>query len=192
MAKRKTELTAAEQEVYRKAVQKLNKQLYRLEKAYVGKEKHLSNMAYGGIQRDIRARFGVQTRYSKALPETVKEFRARMNEINRFYQKPSSTLSGIKQIYKKRADTISDQYGVKVTAEDLRRLFESGLWEKLQKQFYGSDTTMQAVASVQKNKETVISQLKQGNTIMVSDDFDGNLNRAGADRLLLEYLEGVK
>ena len=95
MARKKTTLSQELQDAYKREVQRVNKQLYRLEKAYAGDPERLMETAYGTLMRDIKAEFGDQKRFGKGMPANIKEMRKRLNMIRRFYEKPSDALKNL-------------------------------------------------------------------------------------------------
>lgn len=183
----KTTLSAEMQKNYIRAVQRVNKQLYRLEKAYVDNPEKLMETAYSSIQRDIKAEFGDQKRFGRGMPANVNEYRKRMNIIQRFYDKPTSTLSGMKRVYEGRAKTLSAKLGVTVTADDLKAFFDSGLWKSLYDHF-GSAKALKYWSTVEKQKERVIQQLNSGQKVTFRGRYAGDINKLGIDSMLRDYL----
>lgn len=177
MAKRKTTLTDEMQELYRKEVQRINKQLYRLEKHYAKTDGNIMATAYKGIMRDIKAFFGDQKRFSKSMPVTVREYQKRMNAIRRFYEKPSSTLTGTKNVFQKRAESLSTKSGSKITSEQLMALFETGLFKQLVKDTFGYVTGVKAIGRIQRQGERILRDLEQGKKITFLGRGAGELNR---------------
>ena len=161
MARRKTTLSDEQQSEYRKAVQRVNKQLYRLEKHYAQTGENLMATAYSGIMRDIKSFFGEQKRFSKSMPKTVREFQKYMNAINRFYSKPSATLSGMANVYGKRAKTWSKRMGANITADQMKNVFESGLYKELSDAF-GSKTALKKLGFIQRQRERIMKQMEEG------------------------------
>ena len=164
MAKRKTTLSDELQAQYKREVARVNKQLYRLEKAYAGNPDKLMETAYGTIQRDIKAEFGEQKRFGKAMPENLKQFRKRMNIISRFYDKPSATLSGMKNVYGKRAATLSKKLGKHFTADDLKNFFDTGIFKALTDRF-GSAKAMKYWKTIEVQRDRVAKHLEEGKKV---------------------------
>lgn len=196
MAKRKTTLSDELQAQYKREVARVNKQLYRLEKAYAGNPDKLMETAYGTIMRDIKAEFGEQKRFGKAMPENLKQFRKRMNIISRFYDKPSATLNGMRRVYSERAATLSKKIGKTFTAEDLKDFFDSGIFSALMDRLnFGSGKAMKYWKTIEVQRERVIKQLEEGKKVTFRGRLAKDLNQAGEaiglDNMLREYL-GVK
>lgn len=177
MAKRKTTLTDEMQATYKREVARVNKQLYRLEKHYEKTGENIMATAYKGMLRDIKALFGDQKRFSKSMPATVREYQKRINAIRRFYEKPSSTISGTRNVFQKRAESISTKSGAKVTPEQLMALFETGLFKQLVKDTFGYVTGVKAIGRIQRQGERILRDLEQGKKITFLGRGAGELNR---------------
>ena len=97
--------------------------------------------------------------FSVARPKSGRALKANINAVRGFLEDVTSTPTGYKAVADKIAGTISKKYGMNISGENLRGFFESGLWQKLDKQ-YGSDTAMKIVSSMQKGKGNVTNTLK--------------------------------
>lgn len=196
MAKRNTKLTEEQQEHYRLEVQRINKQLYRLEKHYEETGENIYATAYVGAMRDIKAFFGDQKRFSKSMPVTVREYQKIINAINRFYAKPSATLTGMQNVYGKRAKTWSRKMGADITADQMRNVFESGLYKELTDAF-GSSTALKKLGFIQRQRERILKQLAEGKKITFLGTNAKELNDVvndpsfKFDPVLRRYYEGV-
>ena len=175
---------------YSRQVERVNRQLRRLRKAAAGGRKVL-NYAYKGIMLDIKEIYGEERlNFSTKIPSTVDEYRSAMNAIKRFYDRPTSTLSGFRQIYKNRAETLTEKYGVKFTADELMKIFESGLWDAIS-EYYGSETTMEMVIEVKTKADEIKKKLSAGEKINWSEDYAGNFeNIKDFNGILERYLKG--
>lgn len=195
MAKRNTKLTAEQQEHYRLEVQRINKQLYRLEKHYAETGENIYATAYVGAMRDIKAFFGDQKRYSKTIPETVREYQKIINSIKRFYSKPSATLSGMANVYGKRAKTWSKKMKANITADDMRDIFESGLYKAFA-DVYGSATVLRAIGMVERQAGRIEELLREGKKVYFIGKGVKDLNDLlgevkDLDAVLRRYYEGA-
>ena len=170
-------LTEAQEADYKRAVARVNKQLYRLEQYYAKTGGNIMATAYKGIMRDIKSFFGDQKRFSKTMPKTVREYQKYMNAIRRFYEKPSSTISGAKNVFQKRAESLSTKAKVKITPEQLMALFETGLFKQLVKDTFGYVTGVKAIARIQRQGERILKDLEQGKKITFLGRGAGELNR---------------
>lgn len=196
MAKKGTALSPEQQADYRRAVSRVNKQLYRLEKHYAATGENIMATAYLGLQRDIKSFFGDQKRFSKSMPATVREYQKRMNAINRFYSKPSATISGMANIYGKRAKTWSKRMGANITADQMKNVFESGLYKELT-DLYGSKTALKKLGMIERQKARIMKQIEAGQKITFLGSGARELNEAlrddnfALDAVLRHYYEGV-
>lgn len=192
----KTTLSPEQQATYRRAVQRVNKQLYRLEKHYAKSGENILATAYSGILRDIKSFFGDQKRFSKKMPDTVREYQKLMNAINRFYSKPSATISGMQNVYSKRAKTWSKQMGANITADQMRNVFESGLYKQLSDAF-GSRTALKKLGFIQRQRDRILKQLEEGKKISFLGTGAKELNEIvndpnfQFDSVLRRYYEGA-
>lgn len=191
MARKKTTLSQELQDAYKREVQRVNKQLYRLEKAYAGDPERLMETAYGTLMRDIKAEFGDQKRFGKGMPANIKEMRKRLNMIRRFYEKPSATLSGMKNVYGKRAATLSKKIGKTFTADDLKNFFDTGIFKALKDRF-GSAKAMKYWKTIEVQKDRIAKQLEEGKKVTFRGRLAKDLNEygeaIGLDDMLREYL----
>lgn len=174
----------------------MNKQLYRLEKHYASTGENIMATAYGSLMRDIKSFFGEQKRFSKSMPKTVREFQKYINAINRFYSKPSATLSGMANVYGKRAKTWSKRMGANITADQMKNVFESGLYKELSDAF-GSKTALKKLGFIQRQRDRILKQLEEGKKISFLGTGAKELNEIvndpnfQFDSVLRRYYEGV-
>ena len=185
------------QKEYRRAVERVNKQLYRLEKASA-KEGYrgILDYAYRNAMRDIQA-MGGGKRFSKSMPQTMREYRKRMNAIRRFEEKPTSKLTGVKNIYEKRAGTFSKKAGTDIGWEGMAKIFESGLWESLVNRFE-SKTAQKMIGRIQKDADKLKEQMARGEALQFNRHsvYGRMLNEAmggqgGLSEMLMRYLDGA-
>ena len=192
----KTALTPSQQAEYRRAVERVNKQLYRLEKHYAKTGENLMATAYSGVQRDIKSFFGEQKRFSKSMPATLRDYQKRMNAINRFYSKPSATITGMQNIYGKRAQSWSKIMGAKITSEQMKNVFESGLYKELT-DLYGSKTALKKLGMIERQKSRIMQQMEAGKKISFLGAGAKELNEAlrseafELNDVLRRYYEGA-
>ena len=66
----------------------------------------------------------------------------------------------MKDILQRRADTLNEQYGTNFKWNDVGTFFESELAEKMDSK-YASETMMQVVASLQKNKSKILKEMEK-------------------------------
>lgn len=139
---------------YKKMVQAANKRLYRIESDYAKRPGYqaMKEYAYAKAQQDIKAIWGPQKRFGKAVPTSYREYQKAYNALEDFMGAKTGTLSGVKGVYERRANTLNDKYGWGFSWQDLAKMFESGMYEKLKAKGYGSETTFKAIALMSREK----------------------------------------
>lgn len=143
--------------------------------------------AYSVAQNDIKKWSGQHAnRFNTKPPEKTEELLAKISDIQKFLVSPTSTKSGIRASYQKRADSINQKYpGVKFTWKDMAQFFESGTWQALDAEF-GSKTAMKIVAQIRKYGKRDATKLKarveeakeQNQKIEGKKLIDRNVNKA--------------
>ena len=110
---------------------------------------NILNYAYKGAISTIE-RWGGSDRWRSANKNlTIKGIKQKMADIEYFLSRPTSTISQIKKIYKKRADSLNKTLNeglepgeprVNFTWEDMAKFFESGGMEKIKGKEFDSKT----------------------------------------------------
>lgn len=138
---------------YRQLAKRADQQLVRLEAT--SREKHFEGVlefAYKGAIRDIRS-WGGDKRFNTAPPTKLTQLEAKIADIEKFLAKPTATKSGIKKIYKKRADTFNKkygkQYGIEFTWEDIANYYEDRKGQREAVKL-ASKTEVRAIATIKK------------------------------------------
>lgn len=152
--------------VYRTLAKTADQRLVRLE-GYRHEEnfRTADKWAYARAMRDIQAWSGEDaTRFNRKPPETVAQLQAKIQDIKTFLSSPSSTKQGIISIYQKRADTINQKYGTNFKWDEIGTFFESEAWKKADEKF-ASESAMTVIATVYKDKDKVIKEIKNANNI---------------------------
>lgn len=108
-------------------------------------------------------------RWQRNAPLDTNSLKGKIRDIENFLNKPTSTVTGVTKIYKKRTDTINRKYGTNFTWKQLANYFESGVADKGDSK-YGSKTTLRAVGEIQKNKKEIINALKNKVDIHIQVD----------------------
>ena len=123
-------------------------------------------------------------RWQRNVPLDTNSLKAKIKDIEKFLKKPTSTMTGVVKIYKKRAETINKRYGTSFTWQSLANYFESGIAEKSSK--YGSKTVLVAIGKIQKSKQEVLQALDakvpanvQVDNISVNNAINGLLKNYG-------------
>lgn len=179
---------------YRKLAKRADQRLVRLEAAAAkpGYES-VTQYAYKKAMRDIRAWSGENaSRFNTKPPKNTNQLKAKIADIKRFLASASSTIGatretrGIKQIYQERANTINEKYDTNFKWQDLAKLFESGLWEKLKSSdTYSSDADFQTIAHIKANFKEVKKAIRDDNEVNI-DTLDDVENFA-INEMLSQY-----
>lgn len=170
-----SEREAMEKE-YRRLAKKADQRLVRLEGYQHDKDfKTATSWAYARAQRDIQ-KWGGTRRFNTKPPESTTMLMAKMADIRSFLDSPTSTKSGISNVYQKRANTINREYGTQFTWQDLAEYHLSGMAEKMDSKF-GSKTALKTIAKAQKRKDEVIKAIKEGSAKNLKLSDSDNVNR---------------
>ena len=161
--------------VYRTAAKAADQRLVRLERLTQEENFRIADKwAYARAQRDIEQWSGEgATRFNTAPPKSAAALRAKIEDIRHFLTAPTSTKTGIKQVYIDKAKKINEKYGTSLKWDQVGKVFESNLWRSLDKR-YGSKTAVKVLGRVQKykNKKKLLEAVKQADTsdLRVPDD----------------------
>lgn len=196
-------------EQYRLQAQAANKRLQRLERfAKAEGNKGSLRWAYAKAQEDIKALRGESAKRfptpPKALPEDPAELRRLEQKLRRseksiqqFRELPSSSVGGLKKIYKERAKSFSKAAGEDFTEDDLKVIFEMGLWELLV-QYFGSRTAHKVLGEIKRHANDLKKLKKQHKAIRMPEDteFGSRLNEILDEnrshvRILTRYLDSL-
>lgn len=179
---------------YKKLAKRADQRLVRLEKAAeLPGYKTATKWAYHRAKHDIEAWAGhkvAKPRFNVAPPKNKQQLQAKIADIKTFLEAPTSTKSGITSVYKARAKTINETYGTKFTWQDMANYYQSGVAQKMSEAF-GSDTALQTVAQVQKNKKKIIKDIeaaKQTNIVVDNEMIQATVNKLLADNGLTTEL----
>lgn len=88
------------------------------------------------------------------------EWRERVNAMRKFLSSPTSTKTGIREVYEKRVQSINDKYGTKFDWQSLADFFEKGDFDKLNKDF-ASKTVVRAIGKIQRAQEMLKDKLTE-------------------------------
>ena len=174
---------------YKRLQQTADKRLERAEKLSEQQYfKPAMKWAYAKAQQDIKRFNGAgSVRFGRSIPKTEAGIRSKINAIRKYLDSPSSTKSGIKTIYQKRADTFNKKYGTKFTWESLAKYFESGEAQKWENKF-GSKTALKTIAQIQKNEKDIMKKIEEEDKRDIRVD-DKMLNRTVNEALSDENLD---
>lgn len=190
---RKTSTYQRELEYYNKIAKKADRRLRELERfSRYDEYKSILNYAYRTAVRDIESWTPPSTkqkapRWQRNTPTDTRTLKAKIADIEKFLKKKTGTVTGVKQVYIKRADTINKKYGTNFTWQQLANYFETGLAEKTSDK-YGSKTMLKAIGVMQKSKDEVIDIIKnksenhlQVSNIAVKNTVNSLLKEYGTD-----------
>lgn len=182
------------QNKFRLDVQAANKRLQRTERyAQQPGYKGMLNYAYRVAIKDIEAMRGTgKTRFSTKVPQTRRELLKQIRIVNEYLDLPSSTKKGVKEIYKKSAKTLSEEYGMEIDWEDVRDMFETGLYDAIYILFGDSKIAMKCIANITRNKDSLRRAIEQGRRVSFSGaharDLTEFFNQPANYRILADYL----
>ena len=151
---------------YNKLAKKADRRMRELERfARDPKFESILNYAYRTAEKDISSwtppgQKERAPRWQRNAPADTNTLKAKIADIEKFLKKPTSTLTGVINIYKKRTDTINKRYGTSFTWEQLATYFESGLADKGGDK-YGSKTVLKAIGVIQQNKQKVLDAIEK-------------------------------
>lgn len=154
------------QKFYRKLAKAADSRLIELERLQSKKGyKDVLQWAYKEAQYDIRGRFGENaTRFDRKLPDDIRKMKKTIKDVLRFLNAPTSTKTGIEEIYNKRVSTVNDKYGVNVNWQTIGNLYTSAMYKKGDKK-YGSKTTVKAIGVIQANAKLIKKAFKDNKPI---------------------------
>ena len=178
---------------YNKLAKKADRRMRELERfSRDPKLESILNYAYRTAAKDIASWTPPEAqdkapRWQRNAPMDTNSLKAKIKDIEKFLKKPTSTMTGTVNIYKKRTETINKKYGTSFTWEQLADYFETGLADKASDKF-GSKTVLQAIGVIQKNKKQVLDNIKektevhiQVKNIAVQKAVNGMLSNYGVD-----------
>ena len=176
---------------YNRLAKKADRMMRELERfSRYDEYKSILNYAYRSASHDIEkwtppGATYEKPRWQRNAPADTNSLKAKIKDIEKFINKPTSTMTGTKKIYMKRAETINRRYGTNFDWKTLANYFETGIAEKSSDK-YGSKTVLVAIGKIQKNKEEVLQALEnktqahvQVDNIAVQNTVNGILSEYG-------------
>lgn len=151
---------------YKRLAKAADRRLRNLEKA-VKREgfESITKFAYAKAMADIEHRFGEgEVRFDKVLPASYSkmQIQAAIADVESFMRSPSSTISGVKGIYAKRANTLSKKLGQKYTWKEIAILFENSTFDRLVSKM-SSDQVFKQISSRLKKKKKLAKEIEESN-----------------------------
>lgn len=151
---------------YNKLAKKADRRMRELERfSRYDEYKSILNYAYARAKRDIDAwtpptAKEKKPRWQRNAPTDTRTLKAKIADIEKFLNKKTSTVTGVKKVYEKRANTINKKYDTNFTWQQLANYFDTGLAEKTSDK-YGSKTMLKAIGVIQKSPEKALAIIKQ-------------------------------
>ena len=156
---------------YKRMAWRLDKQLYRLEKASLKPQyKNILKYGYAKMVKEIQTFKPGSKRWGQSVPKgtdykkMLKELNKRMSVMREIEKLPSFSIKRLKQVYGKAAATISKKIGLskgnELTWQDVADFYGSSLAEVLDSQ-YGSATVVIALGKFKKMSPKQIDDLRQ-------------------------------
>ena len=185
---------------YKAIAKKADRRLRNLEKAAEARPYYqtATEWAYARAMKDIESRFGEGvTRFDRKLPAKASRLQitAAIADVETFLDSPTSTITGIKNVYEKRTKTINEKYGTDYKWEDLADLLSSGQYDKLANT-YGSQTAWKTIGEMQKKKKEIAEEMNLISSThkRISSKDETAINKEIARRLAENglTLEGLK
>lgn len=135
---------------YRRLAKTADQRLVRLERA--SKEKYYepaTDWAYASAMRDIHTWNGqTASRFNTAPPTNHEKLVAKINDIKKFLESPTSTKTGIKNVYIKKVNTFNERYGTDLTWDELAKYYDRRVADRMSAKF-GSKTALKIIGRIQ-------------------------------------------
>lgn len=182
--KKNVEAYKTELQEFRKLAKRADQRLVALEK--MQREEGFENILSWGYRRAMRdikhwSGEGVK-RFNRDVPKNLNSLRAKRRDVEDFLNYVTSTKTGVKSVFVRRANTINSRYGTNFTWEQLGNVFDdkerNPLYEKI-----GGKTYLKAVAYLNQNEKSIMKQLMSGDKVTVRT---GNRKANQAVRELLD------
>lgn len=112
-------------------------------------------------------------RFNTKPPKDQENLLAKINDIKTFLSMPTSTKSGITEVYQKRVDKFNKKYGTNFTWPQLAKYYEKGIDKKWLDKF-GSKTALKVIGVLQANADKLKKRIAETDikNIDVPDDDD--------------------
>lgn len=183
--------------IYRRVAKTADQRLVRLEQLSGQKGfKQVKQWAYKNAVTDA-LEWGANVekpRFNIKPPEKRTSLRAKINDMLNFIEKPTSTRSGIIDVYEKKAATLNEkykEYGLNLNWSDVGTFFESALYKKLHKK-YSSGTVIRAIATLKKNEGEVLKDFEAHKSSHVKTEDNDMIIDDAIKRMTSYYKKDVK
>lgn len=153
--------------IYRKLAKRADQRLVRLEK-YGESRPAVMDWAYkkAAYEATLYGSTKQKPRFNIKPPETEQQLRRKIAAMQNFLEMKSSTKAGIKEIDKRRLDSLNEAFGKMdpdfgdIPLNKWLELHESGAFKRLDDK-YGFYTTMEAIGTIQKDKDKIRDLMQQ-------------------------------
>lgn len=141
----------------------------RYKKGFEAITQYAYKRAMHDIGRGERGRFDISVKNM-----TYNEILGRMNDVRRFYQSPTSTITGTRAVYVANAEKFNENFGTNFTWQQLAVLFDkdTGLYAKITNDDnkLGSPRIVRAIAIMKQNKRHVLNAIDKNKDINIVDE----------------------
>lgn len=141
----------------------------RYKKGFEAITQYAYKRAMHDIGRGERGRFDISVKNM-----TYNEILGRMNDVRRFYQSPTSTITGTRAVYVANAEKFNENFGTNFTWQQLAVLFDkdTGLYAKITNSDnkLGSPRIVRAIAIMKQNKKQVLNAIDKNKDINIVDE----------------------
>jgi len=184
---------------YKKLAKKADARLRNLEKLSQQEEfKSATKFAYRKAARSAAEWGGNpdKPRFDIAPPKKKQSLQAKISDIEQFLAADTSTKSGIESVYKKAAQTLSEnpefkKYGLNLTWDQLKTFFDSEIYKNLEKK-YGSAAAVKAIARMKNRRMDVYKSIKRSQETNLITKDDDKFVKAAINRAINDYDDDVK
>lgn len=146
---------------YRRLAAEADKRLRQLERLS-GKKgyENVKEFAYRRAMKDIKYWTDPRKRSFKSveLPDNINTLQARLNDVKRFLDAPTSTKANIDALFKKRADDLNRRFGTNFSWEDLGNVFDKKE-ENVFYQKFGVGSYLKAVSYLKDNESDIMDSI---------------------------------
>ena len=162
MSKKKTKAYKQALKEYKQLAREADKRLRALEK--LSKKENFENVkewSYKRAMRDIKDWTGTKRSFKAAIPkgeEKLSTLQAKINDVKKFLDAPTSQESTILEMYQKRADNLNKNFGTNFSWQDLGNIFDKKEENVFYQKFKGK-TYLKAINYMKENEEAIMKNL---------------------------------
>lgn len=164
---------------YRQLAVQANRQLRELERLSHQEHYHnVKNFAYRKAMRDVKAWGGERKRSFRAsdVPRTKAQIKAKIKDIQTFLQSPTSSASGIRQIYEERGSELNARLGLtgdnQISWDTWAQFWESDMYKTMKGYFEGSATLVNVISQFVRQKDDLLDAVETGDFSEISVEPD--------------------